>query len=107
MGDRLQYEEFGNRKLWFLYDADGTPVGFRYNNGTTTAYYYYVCNWRGDVVAIYSNSGLLCTYDYDAWGKVVSVKNASGEEVTRVVCQSMTVDNPLKIHIQQNNRQSR
>ena len=61
---------------------DGTPVGFRYNNGTTTAYYYYVCNWRGDVVAIYSNSGLLCTYDYDAWGKVISVKNASGEEVT-------------------------
>ena len=82
MGDRLQYEQFGNNKLWFLYDADGLPAGLRYDDGTTATYYYYVCNWRGDVVALYSDTALVCKYDYDAWGSVTSVKNADGTSIT-------------------------
>ena len=74
MGGRLQYEQFGNNKLWFLYDADGLPAGLRYDDGTTATYYYYVCNWRGDVVSLYSDTSLVCKYDYDAWGNVTSVK---------------------------------
>lgn len=82
MGGRLQYEQFGNNKLWFLYDADGLPAGVRYDDGTAVTYYYYVCNWRGDVVSLHSDTSLVCKYDYDAWGNVTSVKDADGTSIT-------------------------
>ena len=73
VGNRLQYETIGDSSaLWYFYDADGNPSGIRYkgHNGTVNDYYF-VCNWRGDVIQIYNASGVLvATYDYDAWGKV-------------------------------------
>ena len=73
VGSRLQYETIGDSSaLWYFYDADGNPSGIRYkdHNGTVNDYYF-VCNWRGDVIQIYNASGVLvATYDYDAWGKV-------------------------------------
>ena len=68
--------------MWFFYDADGNPSGFKYQNGSTVYNYYYVCNWRGDVVALYANDGLKYTYEYDAWGKMLAIRNVSGEDVT-------------------------
>ena len=54
------------------YDADGNPSGIRYkDNSGTVNDYYFVCNWRGDVIQIYNASGVLVgSYDYDAWGNV-------------------------------------
>ena len=75
VGSRLQYEDRGNgNALWYFYDADGTPSGIRYrNNGGVVSDYYFVCNWRGDVIQIYNTAGeLVSTYDYDAWGNVTS-----------------------------------
>ena len=73
VGNRLQYETIGDSSaLWYFYDADGNPSGIRYkdHNGTVNDYYF-VCNWRGDVIQIYNAAGeLVSTYDYDAWGKV-------------------------------------
>ena len=40
-------------------------------------------NRRGDVVALYDSTGtLFATYDYDVWGKLISVKDASGNTIT-------------------------
>lgn len=83
VGNRLQYEAFGSSKLWFFYDVDGNPSGVRYYNGSSTADYYFVCNWRGDVLKIFDSTGsLVVNYDYDAWGNVLSVTNANGANIT-------------------------
>ena len=83
VGSRLQYEKYGTTVLRFFYDADGTPSGIRYKNGDSINDYYFVCNWRGDVTEIYDSTGALAaSYSYDAWGKVVSVKDASGAAIT-------------------------
>lgn len=83
VGSRLQYETYGSSKLWFFYDVDGNPSGVRYYNGSSTADYYFVCNWRGDVLKVFdSNGSLVSNYDYDAWGNVVSVTDATGVVIT-------------------------
>ena len=92
VGNRLQYETIGDSSaLWYFYDADGNPSGIRYkdHNGTVNDYYF-VCNWRGDVIQIYNASGVLvATYDYDAWGKVT-------ENATSADTQNITETNPIR-----------
>ena len=83
VGSTLQYEKFGTTELWFFYDADGNPSGVRYKNGSTTTDYYFVCNWRGDVIRIYDGAGaVVANYNYDAWGGIISVTDANGAAIT-------------------------
>ena len=83
VGGTLRYEKFGSTELWFFYDADGNPSGVRYKNGSTTTDYYFVCNWRGDVIRIYDGAGaVVANYNYDAWGNVISVTDANGAAIT-------------------------
>ena len=83
VGNTLQYEKFGTTELWFFYDADGNPSGVRYKNGSTTTDYYFVCNWRGDVIRIYDGAGaVVANYNYDAWGGIISVTDANGAAIT-------------------------
>ena len=90
VGSRLQYEKYGTTELWFFYDADGTPSGIRYKNGDSISDYYFVCNWRGDVIQIYNASGtLIGSYNYDAWGKVT-------ENATSADTQNITETNPIR-----------
>ena len=79
----MQYEKFGTTELRFFYDADGNPSGVRYKNGSTTTDYYFVCNWRGDVIRIYDGAGaVVANYNYDAWGGIISVTDANGAAIT-------------------------
>ncbi len=83
VGSTLQYEKFGTTELWFFYDSDGNPSGVRYKNGSTTTDYYFVCNWRGDVIRIYDGTGaVVANYNYDAWGGVISVTDSTGTAIT-------------------------
>ena len=88
----MQYETIGDSSaLWYFYDADGNPSGIRYkdHNGTVNDYYF-VCNWRGDVIQIYNASGTLVgSYTYDAWGKVT-------ENATSADTQNITETNPIR-----------
>ena len=88
----MQYETIGDSSaLWYFYDADGNPSGIRYkdHNGTVNDYYF-VCNWRGDVIQIYNASGVLvATYDYDAWGRV-------SENSTDKDTQNIAEINPIR-----------
>ena len=55
---------------------------YKANANDTGTYYYYALNSRGDVVGIYTASGsLLVVYEYDAWGNILSVKNANGVNI--------------------------
>ena len=88
----LQYETLGGSSaLWYFYDADGNPSGIRYkDNSGTVNDYYFVCNWRGDVVQIYNASGTLVgSYTYDAWGKVT-------ENATSADTENITETNPIR-----------
>ena len=92
VGDRLQYETLGGSSaLWYFYDADGKPSGIRYkDNSGTVNDYYFVCNWRGDVIQIYNASGTLVgSYTYDAWGRVT-------ENATSADTQGITETNPIR-----------
>ena len=92
VGNRLQYETISDSSaLWYFYDADGNPSGIRYkDNSGTVNDYYFVCNWRGDVIQIYNASGTLVgSYTYDAWGKVT-------ENATSADTQNITETNPIR-----------
>ena len=92
VGSRLEYEAISDdTALWYFYDADGNPSGIRYkDNSGTVNDYYFVCNWRGDVIQIYNASGTLVgSYTYDAWGKVT-------ENATSADTQNITETNPIR-----------
>ena len=92
VGNRLQYETLGGSSaLWYFYDADGNPSGIRYkDNSGTVNDYYFVCNWRGDVIQIYNASGTLVgSYTYDAWGRVT--ENSTDKDT-----QNIAEINPIR-----------
>jgi len=68
------------------YDENGNPFSISYYsslNDITPDTYYYVLNLQGDVLQLRdSNNNVVCIYTYDAWGKVLSVTNASGTAIT-------------------------
>ena len=69
--------------------------GFVYNNGTTEAKYYYIKNQQGDVVALGdSNGNIIAKYNYDAWGKLRSVKDNSGNIITSE--SNLAIINPIR-----------
>jgi len=72
VGGQLAQQTDGANTLTFA------GIGFKLNN----ADYYYLRNLQGDVVGIYDDAGaVVCRYVYDAWGAVVSVQDANGNEI--------------------------
>jgi RHS repeat-associated protein len=62
--------------MWFLYDSDGTRVGFTYNG----AAYYYTKNAQDDITGIVDkNCNTVVEYTYDAWVKVLNMTDSSGD----------------------------
>ena len=69
LGDMLIREQTGTNVTYYLYDENGSVIGFEYN-GTP---YYYLKNIQGDVVSIVDNSGVVVVnYTYNAWGEIIS-----------------------------------
>ena len=82
-GTELLMEKWGNCYLRFTYDEQGRPFSVDYYNGTTLETYYYVLNLQGDVIEIRNSiNNVVCKYTYDAWGKILSVKDGSGNDLT-------------------------
>ncbi|WP_221212171.1 RHS repeat-associated core domain-containing protein, partial [Anoxybacteroides rupiense] len=64
--------------VWAFTWANGKPNTVTSGNGDT---FYYVTNYRGDVVRIIDENGAtVANYSYDPWGKVMSV--SENAEVT-------------------------
>ena len=60
----------------YVYDAEGSPVGFRYRNSTFSESlfknYIYGKNVQGDIIYIFNIEGdKVAEYSYDAWGNPV------------------------------------
>ena len=72
-GSQIVAEEWGTNLVFYLYDADGSPIGMQYRNssyaGGVFETYWFEKNMQGDIVAVYDVAGtLLISYVYDAWG---------------------------------------
>lgn len=64
--------------LFFYYDSNGSPTAFKNND----IMYYYVKNLQGDIVKIVKQDGsVAASYTYNAWGKLLSVKDGSNVNV--------------------------
>ena len=78
-GSILAGQKTGDDTLVFMYDNNGDAFGFTYN-GTE---YYYLKNAQNDVVALVdSNRQIVAKYAYNAWGHIVSVTDAEGNDIS-------------------------
>lgn len=72
------YGLFGNI-MYFYYDNNGRLNSMSYMGEN----YYYVTNIQGDITKIINSSGnTIVNYSYDAWGKILSITDANGKEIT-------------------------
>ena len=76
---KLTSQTSGNNTMYFVYDYNNQLLGFSYNNSE----YYYVKNLQGDIIAIIDGQGnCIAEYDYDAYGKLLSVTDGNGNDVS-------------------------
>ena len=81
----------GDQTLLFYYDESGSPTAFS-RNGTM---YFYIKNLQGDICKIVTAGGtVVTTYTYDAWGKVLEIRDANGSLVTSP--GAIGIVNPLR-----------
>ena len=72
-GNRIIQEKHTDYTLTFIYDDSNTLIGFNYDNGSSSADYYYGIDSFGNINYIYdANGSVVTTYRYDAWGKAIS-----------------------------------
>ncbi|WP_296154550.1 RHS repeat-associated core domain-containing protein [Ruminococcus sp.] len=58
-------------------------VSYKANSSTDAVTYYFAHNWRGDITSIYDAGGnMVAKYEYDDWGNVLTVTDASNQEIT-------------------------
>lgn len=80
-GSTILAQQTGSDVLWFLYESDGTRVGFTYNG----ADYYYTKNAQGDVTGIVdSNYDTVVQYSYGAWGKLLGTTGTLASTIVKV-----------------------
>ena len=71
-------EKTGNNIIHYMYDLTGV-IGLDYNGDR----YYYIKNIQDDVVGILNEDfNQVISYEYDSWGKLISIKDVNGNIVT-------------------------
>ena len=78
-GSTILSQDDGSNAIDFLYDDAGSPLGIVLGG----EYYYYMQNAQGDIVGIIDSScNVVAEYRYDAWGKIISITDGSGNDVS-------------------------
>ena len=78
-GTKILSETYGNSTLYAHYDNEGSICGITYDHQG----YFLVKNQQGDIIAITNkDGGVVARYRYDAWGKVVSILDADGVDIS-------------------------
>ena len=86
-GSLLIKEETPTYTTVYIYDINGSPIGFKsrkstYADGVWDAYYYEK-NLQGDITKIRNSSGtILATYKYNAWGDALRIFSNGGATTT-------------------------
>ncbi len=85
----------GDTQLVFYYDTEGQPESVAHYTNYVATRYYYVKNLQGDIVKIVSDHGtVIANYEYDAYGKLLSITNSTGAEITSET--SIALLNPFR-----------
>ena len=93
-GNILISEYSDTETIVYIYDVDGSPIGFRYRLSTYADdvwdTYWYAKDVQGDITEIYSSAGVkLIHYGYDAWGNT-TVTYSNGGATTSAVKNNLT-----------------
>ncbi len=76
--NQILFEEFGKNMIYYIRDDNNHLIGFRLSEET----YYYVKNAQEDIIGILDNNyNKIATYEYDAWGKILSIKDCDNHEI--------------------------
>lgn len=97
-GNKIIYCKTNNNVLYFIY-SNNDLVGFRYGNINLPFMlhdkYYYIKNLQGDIIGIKDiDLNTIATYEYDSWGKLISIKDSLGNEITDN--DNIAIINPLR-----------
>jgi len=89
-GKRIIYERRGNNLIKYLYDSTGI-LGLVYNNDV----YYYIKNLQGDIIGLLDSTyNKIVSYEYDSWGRVLSVKDNEGNII--IDSNNIGIINPFR-----------
>ena len=88
-GNILLSEYTDTEIIVYIYDALGSPIGFKYRDSSYETdvwdVYWYEKNLQGDIVAIYDTIGTkLVSYAYNAWGITFINYYEDGENTTAI-----------------------
>lgn len=90
-GNKIIFEQRNNDIIYYCRDALNNLICFYYNGQK----YIYQKNYLNDITGIYdSNYNLLVKYTYDAWGKVLSIKDNNDNEIAD--CNNIGIINPFR-----------
>ncbi len=82
-GSLLLCDKWGGQYVEYFYDATGKPYALRYYDGILPTKYYFTKNIEGDILELRSSANtLVARYIYDGWGKLLEVRDASGNAIT-------------------------
>ncbi len=77
--NKIIFETTSGNVIYYIRDDEGRLVGFKYNNTK----YYYIKNLQDDIIGIMDSSfNTIVSYEYDSWGKVISIKDNNGSIIT-------------------------
>ncbi len=88
-GNVLLAEYTDNETIVYIYDANDSPIGFKYRVSSYEAdvwdVYWYGKNLQGDILHVYNASGTkLISYTYNAWGKITTSYSNGGASTTAI-----------------------
>ncbi|AOR23451.2 hypothetical protein BGI42_06730 [Clostridium taeniosporum] len=99
VGDKVTYEDNGIDKIYYTYDASGQLVSMSITSSTTpdiNGEYYYIRNAQGDIIGLFDGTETqIASYSYDSWGKLISIKDGSGVDITNDT-ESIGYKNPYR-----------
>jgi RHS repeat-associated core domain len=79
VGDKVTYEDNGTDKIYYTYDSSDNLVSMNLNG----VEYYYIRNAQNDIIGLIDKDGTqVASYTYDSWGKLISIKDGSGVDIT-------------------------
>ena len=79
IGDAVAYETNGADNIYYTYGTDNNLISMNLNKEE----YYYVRNAQNDIIGLLNSDKVqVASYTYDSWGKLISITDKDGNDVT-------------------------